>query len=199
MHKPAQTRAPIHPLLASRWSPRAFDGNKPVSEETRMALAEAARWTPSCFGAEPWRFIFCDQYANPESWQRALECLVEGNRKWAKNAPLLVLVCAATVFARDGKPNRHGQYDAGAAAFSLTLEAEHHGLRCHQMGGFDIAAARAAFAVPESFECMSVIAIGEQADAARLEEDLQQHETATRARTPAGECFFDGAWGRALF
>ncbi|MGI9297519.1 MAG: nitroreductase family protein [Gammaproteobacteria bacterium] len=199
MHKPAQTRAPIHPLQASRWSPRSFDVNKPVPEETRTAMAEAARWAPSCFGAEPWRFVFCDKYANPEAWRRMLECLAEGNRRWAKNAPLLVLVCAAKVFARDGKPNRHGQYDAGAAAFALVLEAEHHGLRCHQMGGFDPQAAVAAFNVPENFECMSVVAIGEQAGAERLETDLRERETAERARVPAGECFFDGAWDRPLF
>lgn len=199
MHKPAQTRAPIHPLLASRWSPRAFDGNKPVPEETRTAMAEAARWAPSCFGAEPWRFVFCDKYANPEAWQRMLECLAEGNRQWAKNAPLFVLVCAARVFARDGSPNRHGGYDSGAAAFSLTLEAEHRGLRCHQMGGFDGKAAATAFNVPETYECMSVVAIGEQADASRLENDLRERENAERARAAPEENVFDGEWGRKLY
>lgn len=199
MHKPAQTRAPIHPLIAARWSPRSFDGNKPVSRESRIAMAEAARWSPSCFGAEPWRFVFCDKYDNPESWRKLLSCLAEGNQKWAQNAPLLALICAASLFAHNGKPNRHGQYDAGAAALAMTLEAEHRGLRCHQMGGFDSQSARTAFGVPDEFECMAVVAVGEQADAGRLESDLREREESPRTRGEAGEMFFDGEWDKPLF
>jgi nitroreductase len=56
-HKPATTRAPIHDLLAARWSPRAFDPERDVTREQITALVEAARWAPSCFGDEPWRFL----------------------------------------------------------------------------------------------------------------------------------------------
>lgn len=195
MDKPAQTSAPIHPLIAARWSPRSFNSNQGVGAEARTALAEAARWTPSCFGAEPWGFVFCDRDTDAGAWQKAHDCLMEGNQQWAKNAPLLVLACAAKVFAHNGKPNRHGAYDCGAAVFALVLEAEHQGLRCHQMAGFDADAARAAFAVPEEFECMAFIAIGKQTDAGRLEPSLKERELSERTRRPLQEGFFIGKWG----
>ena len=196
-HKPAQTRAPIHSLLAARWSPRAFDGGKIIAAEIIAAMSEAARWAPSCFGAEPWRFVLCDKTTNPQAWQKAFDCLVEGNREWAKNAPLLVLVCTEAAFARNGEANRHCRYDAGAAAMNFVLEAENQGLRCHQMGGFDGEAARAAFAVPEGFECLSMLAAGYQAGAGIFTGEMKARETAARTRRPLEESFFAGKWGKA--
>lgn len=196
MNKPAQTCIPIHPLLAERWSPRAFDENRAIAEDSITALIEAARWTPSCYGAEPWRFVLCNKVTRPDAWQKALDCLVEGNRQWAKNAPLLVLVCADTLYAHNGESNQHCRYDTGAAAISLVMEAENQGLRCHQMAGFDQTVARTAFGVPDSFDCMAFIAIGYQADADILEINARERETAPRARRRLDESFFDGSWGR---
>ncbi|MBE8158243.1 MAG: nitroreductase [Betaproteobacteria bacterium] len=194
-HKPAQTRAPIHPLLAARWSPRSF-GGRVVEDHTIAAMAEAARWAPSCFGAEPWRFVICNKEKNEAAWDKAFASLAEGNR-WAKNAQLLVLVCGEKAFAHNGGENRHCRYDSGAAAMSFVLEAENQGLRCHQMAGFDAEAARAAFAVPDAFECLSMLAVGYQAGAEMLEGELRERETAERTRRPLAESFFDGEWGKA--
>ena len=161
-----------------------------------VVLKEAARWAPSCFGEQPWRFIFCHRATHLSAWENALSALVEANRRWAKNAPLLVLVCAAKVFLHNGNANRHGQYDTGAAALSMVLEAENQGLRCHQMGGFDARQAQEIFTVPDSFECMAMMAIGKQAAHQRLsDETLQAREIAPRQRKPLAECFFDGVWG----
>ena len=167
----------------------------PLSEGDLNALAEAARWTPSCFGAEPWFFVFCDRATDPESWEKALNCLAPGNQEWAKNSALLVLVCGRKDFARDGKPNRWFAYDSGAAALALVLQAEALGLRCHQMGGFDARAARAAFNVPDNCECFSFVAAGRQAGPEILSEALRARETAPRRRKPLGENFFRGNWG----
>ena len=194
MHKPAQTAQPIHPLLASRWSPRAFSGDA-IAPEILESLMEAARWAPSCFGAQPWHFILCDKERNPAAWDQALTCLAEANRIWARHAGALILVCGDTVFAHNNKPNRHGAYDSGAAAICLVLEAENQGLRAHQMAGFDAAQARTAFAVPENCECLSFIAVGWQAAADNLSDDLRAREEAPRERLPLGEIFFDGVWG----
>jgi nitroreductase len=43
----AVTSVPIHDLLASRWSPRAYDAGKPVSRAQVTTLLEAGRWAPS--------------------------------------------------------------------------------------------------------------------------------------------------------
>ena len=195
MKKPAP--APIHPLLAERWSPRAFDAEAVLSEAEMSALAQAARWAPSCYGAEPWAFVFCPR-GDSGAWEKALECLAPPNQAWAKNAALLILACAQTHFAHNNKPNRHCGYDSGAAVFSLVLQAEAMGWRCHQMGGFDADKARAAFSVPDGFECMAFAAVGRQAAAATLPDDLRAREEAGRKRRDLRENFFRGDWGRGL-
>jgi len=196
MKKPASTSQPIHPLLAERWSPRAFDPACGVGSDEIAALLEAARWAPSSFGEEPWGYVVCDRATNPEAWEKLFGCLVEGNQGWAKNAPLLILSVGRKEFGRNGKPNRHWAHDTGAATLSLVLQAEALGLRAHQMSGFDAGAAAAAFGVPEGHECLSVIAVGKQAEADTLEDGaMADRERAERTRKPLGELFFDGNWG----
>ena len=47
---------PMHVLLQKRFSPRAFE-DRSVAKETIRSLLEAARWAPSSFNEQPWRFI----------------------------------------------------------------------------------------------------------------------------------------------
>ena len=47
MQKPAITSVPLQETIANRWSPRAFDASKTVSQAQIIALLEAARWAPS--------------------------------------------------------------------------------------------------------------------------------------------------------
>jgi len=183
----------IHPVLGNRWSPRAFAADKPVGNETLLACLEAARWAPSCFGDEPWRFIVCDKATDAASWEKLLAILAPKNQEWAQHAPVLLLACASTQF-RSGKPNRWGEYDTGQAAISLCLQAEALGLASHQMGGFDSDAARKIFAIPNDATPMAAIAIGYQAAASKLDEGFQSIELAERKRQPLGSCFFAGAW-----
>lgn len=198
LKKPAVTQEPILDVIANRWSPRAFNGNKTVSRADIVSLLEAARWAPSCFGDEPWRFIVWDKNKDAASWESALDCIVPGNQAWAKDAPVFVLVCADTLFSHNQKPNRWGGYDTGAAAVSLSLQATSLGLITHQMGGFDGDKARAAFTIPEQFQMMSMIAVGYAADANNLSEELKEREQAPRKRHALGELFYDGVWNQPI-
>lgn len=197
-HKPAITSVPIHDIIARRWSGRAYDAGKPVSREHLLSLLEAARWAPSCFGDEPWRFLVWDRSHDAAAWERAFACLAEGNQAWVKNAPVLLLVVADSAFRRNGSPNRWGQYDTGAASENLCLQAAALGLMAHQMGGFDPERIRAEFAIPERFACMAMIALGHPAEASTLQGELRQWEEAPRARRPLGELCFDGGWEKPL-
>lgn len=198
MHKPAITQTPIHDVLANRWSPRAYDANKPVSQTQIMSLLEAARWAPSCFGDQPWRFVVCDKTSNPDAWQKAFDCLVPGNQTWAQHAPVLLLICANTLFGHNQKPNRWAPYDTGAATENLCLQATALGLAAHQMGGFDAAKAQTAFAVPEQFTLMAMVTVGYATVADILPDDLRERELAPRERRPLGELFFNGVWDKAI-
>jgi len=196
--KLAITSVPVHDLMARRWSPRAFDASRPVTRAQILALVEAARWAPSCFGDEPWRYLVWDRTRNERAWQRAFHCLSEGNRKWVVNAPLLMASLANTVFDHNGKPNRWAQYDTGAASVSIALEAVAQGLVAHQMGGFDAEMLRREFAIPEGYTPMAMIAVGHQASAEILEPEMREREVGPRARKPLETRFFEGAWGNGI-
>ena len=198
MKKPADTRVPIDDTIANRWSGRAYDSSKPVSEQDIIALLEAARWAPSCYGDRPWRFIVWDRHTDSASWEKAFDCLATGNQGWVKDASLLLLSAADSLFNHNGSPNRWGQYDTGAAAENLCLQAESMGLMAHQMGGFDVEKTRAAFAIPEQFALMAMIAVGYPADIASLQGEALERETAPRKRRELGELFFKGSWEQPI-
>ena len=82
----------------------------------------------SCYGAQPWNFIICDRSRDEAAWNKALECLAEGNITWAQNAPVLILAVAVEHFKHNGEPNRWAQYDTGSAGISLCLQATDLGL-----------------------------------------------------------------------
>jgi nitroreductase len=194
MKKPAITQQPVADIIANRWSSRAYNPNKPVTDEHVTALLEAARWAPSCYGDQPWRFVVCNKDKNPQAWQAAFDTLAESNQTWAKHAPLLVLACANTLFRHNGKLNRWATYDTGAAAENMCLQATELRLVAHQMGGFSVEAARKAFHVPEQFELMAMIAIGHGDTPESLPDDLRERQLAPRQRQPLGELFFEGGW-----
>ncbi|PPD17531.1 MAG: nitroreductase [Methylotenera sp.] len=198
MKNPAVTQVKINETIANRWSGRAYDATKPVSKAQILSLCEAARWAPSCFGDEPWRFVVWDKNSNADAWQKAFDCLVPGNQEWVKNAPVLLLVCADTLFGHNQKPNRWAQYDTGAAAENLCLQAADLGLMAHQMGGFNVDAARSTFAIPEQFTLMAMVAIGYAGDANQLSDDLKARELAARKRKPVADLFFDSAWNNPI-
>jgi nitroreductase len=189
---------PIHDLIAARWSGRAYDGSKSVSREQTLALLEAARWAPSCYGDQPWRFVVWNQATDVAAWQAAFDTLVPGNQRWVKDAPLLVLVAADTLFSHNGQPNRHAQYDTGAAAENLCLQAEALGLMAHQMGGFDPDRIRAVAKVPAQYTPMALISVGYPADPASFSDDVAKRESAIRHRRSLGELFFDGVWTKPI-
>jgi len=195
----AITGVPINDLCARRWSPRAFDIQRGVTPAQVAALIEAARWAPSCFGAEPWRFLMWNRADDAQGWGQAFDCLSENNRKWCKNVPLLFLACAGTTFEHNGQPNRWAQYDTGMAALALALEAVAQGLAAHQMGGFDMAKTRTAFAIPDDFMPMAMIAVGYQAAPEAIDdEETRQKELKPRGRKPVAARFYGGRWGHSV-
>jgi len=154
----------IHDLVARRWSPRAFDATKPVARTELMKLFEAARWAPSSFNAQPWRFIVIDREEHGDAWQRLLGTLSQRNQSWAVAAPVLVVIAVRTTFEQTGTPNALAWYDAGQAVATMSLQATALGLGLRQMEGFDPARAKVELAVPDGYELPAVIAIGYAGD-----------------------------------
>jgi len=192
IEKAADTRVPIHDLLRRRWSPRAF-ADRSVEPEKLQSLFEAARWAPSSYNEQPWRFICCTK-DHPADHERFLSILAEGNVPWARHAPVLILSVANTQFTHNGKPNRHALHDVGLAAENLVIQAVALGLVVHQMAGYDAAKARTVFGVPDDYEPAAAIAVGYQGDPDRLPQPLRDREAAPRTRKPLEEIVFGGRW-----
>lgn len=193
MDKPAVTAFPLHPIVAARWSPRAFQPTPPSDAELG-SLLEAWRWAASCFNDQPWRLIVA-RTGDGDAWQRLYDCLTPGNQAWCARVPVLMLSVAVPELRHNGRPNRHWQHDVGMASAQLALQATAMGLATHFMGGFDRAKARAAFGIPEACEPMAAIAVGRPAEPETLPEALRARERAPRQRLALAEIAFGGRWG----
>jgi len=186
-------RAILHELLNERWSPRPFS-EKPIESWKVLSLFEAARWTPSSANEQPWNLIVVTKEES-ESHADLLGSLSEGNRRWAGQAPLLVIGVAKSTYERTGRANRHAWYDLGQSVANLTVQASSVGLAIHQMGGFDSEGVRGFFSIPDGYEPVVVLAIGYAESASKLPADLQQRETAPRSRKTLEEFVFTKQWG----
>lgn len=175
---------PIHELLQRRYSPRSFT-QRPVPKEMIRTLVEAARWAPSSFNEQPWRFIIATQDEQDEL-DKLVGCLTPKNQEWAKSAPVLMLSAAKRTFSRNDKPNRHAYHDVGLAMSQLVLQATALGLATHQMAGFDADKARQIYGIPSDFDPVAAIAIGYS----------DEEPKSSRSRRPHDEIAFAGKWGR---
>lgn len=179
-----QTEHPIAPLFLERWSPRAFTGET-LPEDTLLSFLEAARWAPSGFNAQPWRFIYA--LAGTPAWTPMLALLSATNQAWAQRASALVLVVSQHSWVPPGKTdpqsNRTHAFDAGTAWGHLALQVTYAGWHAHGIGGFDGERARQIFDIPAAFTPQIVVALGRLADKSVLPESLQVREQPS-ARLP---------------
>ena len=178
----------IEPLFIRRWSPRALSG-EPLTDAELMSLFEAARWAPSTYNEQEWRFL----YARRETahWPLFFDLLFEGNQAWCGRAAVLVVVLARKTFERNGKPNVVHLFDAGAAWENLALQATAMGLVAHGMMGFDFSKARTELRVPEAFDVAAMFALGRPGDPADLPEKIREREEPS-GRRPIAQTICEG-------
>jgi nitroreductase len=190
-------RKPDHPvedLFVNRWSPRAFDGAE-MPEADLKTILEAARWAPSAFNIQPWRFVYA--LRGDKNWQTLVELLNPFNRDWAQHASALVFLFSDTeVDGKEGKPNRangNHSFDAGSAWTHAALQATALGYHTHGMAGILKDEIHQKLGVPQRFTPHIGFAIGKRGDADQLPESLQARE-APSARKPLEEIAFSGNW-----
>lgn len=181
---------PIESLFVERWSPRAMSG-EPLSEGEILTLFEAARWAPSTYNEQEWRFL----YARRETpqWPGIYNLLVEGNQAWCKNAAVLCVIVAHKVFALNGKPNPVHLFDVGAAFENIALQGTAMGLVVHGMQGFDFAKARAVLNVPDDYDVAAMFAAGKPGALDVLPEALRAREQPSD-RKPIEKLICEGAF-----
>jgi nitroreductase len=170
---------PIESLFIRRWSPRAMSGEALTDEEI-MRVFEAARWAPSTYNEQEWRFLYARR--DTPQWPLFFDLLMEANKEWCDKAAVLCVVLARKTFTRNGKPNPVHLYDTGSAWQNLTLQATAIGLVSHGMAGFDFDRARKDLQVPEDFAVAAMFALGRRGNPGDLPAELRERETITDRR-----------------
>ena len=181
----------VGPLFINRWSPRAMSGEE-IAHEELMSLFEAARWAPSSFNNQPWRFVFARR--GTEHWEGLFGLLADSNKAWAYNAAALVVVLSRTTFEHNDKPARTHSFDAGAAWENLALQGTAMGFVVHGMQGFSYTRAKEELGVPEGYEVEAMIAVGRPGKKEDLPEELQDREFPS-PRKKLEEIVFEGSFG----
>ena len=185
----AETSVPVHEIIATRRSPRSFNETATISNEDLTAILEAARWAPSAFNGQPWRFFVGKR--GDEVFTQIMTSLGDFNKGWAKNASALILVAGKTVRG-DGSIHADYQFDCGLAVGQLVIETHHRGLIAHQMTGFDKAVAQEVLAIAPELLPVVVIAVGTQDVPEKLAGPLLERELAPRERLPLSELVIKG-------
>jgi nitroreductase len=177
----------IDRIFLNRWSPRAMSGEE-ISRDELMSLFEAARWAPSSYNSQPWRFLYAMR--NTANWELFFNLMVEVNQAWAKNAAALIVVASKKTFD-NGKPSRTHSFSAGAAWENLALQGSLKGLVVHGMQGFDYDRARQVLNIPDDYEVEAMIAVGRPGKKENLPEKLQEREFPS-TRKKVSEIAFEG-------
>lgn len=158
--------------IKERWSPRAISIRK-IKEKDIWAILEAARYAPSCFNQQPWKFIVA---IKDEELKNMRSILLNSNKVWADKAPVLITIISKKTFDMNGKDNYWHGFDTGASWAYLSLEAQRRGLATHAMGGFKREEAKKLLNIPDEYEIMAVVALGIIGDKESLPKDLQERE-----------------------
>ncbi|QDS92291.1 malonic semialdehyde reductase [Roseimaritima multifibrata] len=180
--------------FSSRWSPYAYTP-RTVEKEKIEACFDAARWAPSSYNEQPWRFLIAFREQEAE-FQRMLGCLNAPNQEWAKHAGVLILTAIHTRFDRNGSANRVALHDLGAAAGYFALQAAKEGLQAHQMAGVELEKIRTTYSLPEGYQPQTAIAVG-YVDTQSTHSDLATRDQNPRTRKAFSEFVFSETWGKA--
>lgn len=189
---PLEHRIPDHPiedLLLKRWSPRAMSGES-VSQDDLNRLLEAARWAPSTYNEQEWRYLYA--HRDTEHWQTFFDLLMEANQAWCKNAGVLIVIASCKVFSRNGKPNGVHSFDAGASFENLALQGTAMGLVIHPMAGFNRSKAQQELNIPEDYNVDAMVAMGHPGDPENLPENYAEMDKHPSGRKLISEFSCEG-------
>jgi nitroreductase len=187
-------RPGLHPLLARRWSPAAFDESHEARADEVESLLEAARWAPSAGNSQPWAFIAARR--GDDVHARLLPHLAASSARWAPSASILTVnLCHRYVEGTDWDYSEFSLYDLGQAVAHMTIQAQSLGLFTRQFRAFDQAGLAAEFDVPAHWQVTTMSAFGRMPRSARKDDgfatvaagDARRRRPLSEISWPSGE------------
>lgn len=174
-----ETSAPIHDLLANRWSPRGFDATHVISLEELNSVLEAGRWSASMSNSQPWHFIAARR--GTPTFERIVASMMGFNQAWTPATSALILL-AERRENEEGDRLPVAEYDLGQAAAHMSVQAEALGLHAHQMLGFHRDELNDL--VPEGYQPYTLLSLGLHADDETVSEKIRERDASPRERLP---------------
>ena len=170
-----QTQAKVDELFVTRWSPRAFDPEKPIAGDDIDSVFEAARWSPSSYNEQPWSFLVSTR--DDDHFPEYLNLLTDTNQTWAAKAALIGYLVCKTHFSKTGKPNLCAELDCGSAWMAMTLQARKLGMYTHGMAGIHRDKVHSYFGIDgDKYKVLCGFALGYQGKPENLPDDLRVKE-----------------------
>ncbi len=166
------TQYDIDDQFLKRHSPRALSGET-ISQEQLMTLFEAARWAPSSYNVQPWRFVYAMR--DTKEFETLMSFLVDFNKSWCVKASALIVTISKKTGDK-GQPNQTHSFDTGSAWENLALQASEMGLIAHGMSGLDYKAATDKLGVTDDYQVEMMIAVGKYGKAENLPEAIRGGE-----------------------
>ena len=170
---------PIEEWFLSRVSLRALSEER-LTDEDLMSLFEAARWAPSSYNNQPWRYLYARR--GDPAWDIMYKALIDWNKKWCATADTLIVVVSRNNFEHNNKPSVTARFDTGASWMSLALEARARGLVTHGMQGFNYEEIRQAFHIPDAFTVEAMIAVGKPGSLDKLPPEIREKEVLSQRK-----------------
>jgi len=165
----------VFKAVSSRLEIREF-ADKPVPDEVKLRVLEAARLSPSGVNTQHWRFILVDD-------KKALRELADMSTtgKWVGDAAFAVIVLT------DPKYPFH-RLDAGRVISSMQLVAWEDGVGSRIYTGIDEQRMRERFGIPQSLEITAVVGFGYP----------KRRVLGRKNRLPLEKVAFQGRYGEPL-
>jgi nitroreductase len=141
---------------------RAYRSLKPVeiTEDLIKDLAQHTQLAPSCFNNQPWRFVFV---YDPDVLQEMFAALSSGN-VWAQSSSMIIAAFSKQEDDCIIRDRLYHQFDLGLAVGFLVLRATELGFVAHPIAGFSPMKTRKILDIPDEYQVITLIIVGEHAE-----------------------------------
>lgn len=150
----------IDPIFAKCWLAGPVVESS-ISESELMQLLEAARWAPSSFNYQPWRFLYA--FRDTTDFNTFGDLLSDAGKNWSKFASAVILVLSDTRVMRPNADQPITSYtnafDAGMAFGQMALQAADMGLYAHPIQDLNHGNVRRGLRLPEFLQLHCAVAV----------------------------------------